>query len=375
MRVLLTVSFFGMATAHIVSLGLLRYFPVIGVMVLILVLGKNIYLPPDRWWYPIGCLLFLIPSGIVSFLYGNSLSYAYVAFGLLNFLLYPAFERVKLTNLHLALIFAGLSVTLIPLGVGRRVASIYDNPNNYSAVVFATMYFGMLLFRKRFLGQLAVMALFTFLIYLGASRSMLGAILLFGLMYFSQAWLLKRTIRYGLVIAFAASSFGYYSLITSDEFKIMEVIKANTPSDKKQRGLSHRDELFEQSLELVKRQPFGYGLGMSKDALKEYYGTSISPHNTYLKVAVEGGVIALGGFLILVCGFWLSSTSPLASSFIFALMVRGFFESSTPLSVSLISGMLIIPMFLNEQTVIKGYRLPLFPKLSKSPGMGAETEP
>jgi len=350
-----------MAIAHIVSLGLARYFPVIGIMALILILGKSIYLPPDRWWYHLGCLLFLIPAGVVSFQYGNSLSYAYVGIGVLNFLLYPAFERVKLTDLHLLIIFIGLSVTLIPLGVGRRVASIYDNPNNYSAVVFATMYFGMLLFRKKILGQLIVLALFTFLIYLGASRSMLGAILLFGLLYFLQAWVIRRTIRYGMVIAFAVSSFGYYSLITSDEYKILSVIKANTPSDKKERGLSHRDELFESSAELVRRKPYGHGLGMSKDALKKLTNESVSPHNTYLKVAVEGGVIALAGFLILICGFWLSSSSPLASSFIFALMIRGFFESSTPLSVSLISGMLIIPMFLNEHTVIRGYRLILFP--------------
>jgi len=350
-----------MAAAHVVSLGLARYFPIVGLLLLLLVLGRKVYLPPDRWWYPVGCLLFLIPAGLSSMLHGNTLSYAYVLVGALNFLLYPVFERVKLTNVHLGIILSGLFLTIIPLSVGKTVASIYDNPNNYSAVVFATMYFAMLLFRGKWLGQLLTVAVFSYLIFLGASRSMLGAVLGFALLYFLQVRILKRTLRYAMILGFAVASVGYYSLITSDEFKILEVVQAGTVSHKKASGLSHRDELFEQSLELVRERPAGYGLGMSKDALKERFGESISPHNTYLKIAVEGGVIALVGFLVLIFGFWLSSNSPLASSFLFALMIRGFFESATPLSLSLISGMLIIPMFLNETTVVTGYRFRLFP--------------
>ena len=350
------------------SLGTARYFPAVILLVLVFVLGRRVYVPVGRGWYAIGCLLYLLPAGVASIAYGDTMSYAYVVFGLLNFLLYPIFERAKLTNLHLLLILVGLGITIIPLGVGNRVVSIYDNPNNYSAVVFATMYIGMLLCRGRFWLQVGVLIAFATLIYLGASRSMLGAILIFAVLYFGQAYIFKRVFGGLIVAAFVLSSFGYYSLITSDEFRMMETIQSYTPSDKAGKGLSHRDQLFSQSMGLIAERPMGYGMGMSNQALKERYDVDISPHNTFLKIGVEGGVIALAGFIILVVGFWWTTASPLAASFLFAMMVRGFFESSTPMSLSLISGMLIIPMFLNELTVTTGYRLAIF-------GSGADRRP
>jgi len=360
MKALVTASFFAMAIAHLVDLNSLRYALIIAIIVLVFAVGKRVYVT-NRWWYNIGGVMILVSSALPSFLYGDSLSYAYVVFGILNFFLYPIFEKVELTDTHLAIIFGFLLLTVIPLGVGRRVESIYQNPNNYSAVAFSTMYFGMLLFRNRMLAQVGVLALFTMFIVFGASRSMLGAIGLFAVLYFSQRWILHTVFRKILVVTFVLFAFGYYSLITSDEFKLMSAIQENTISDKKTRGLSHRDALFNYSMDLIDKQPQGYGLGMSKLALKPYYGEKISPHSTYLKVLVEGGWGTLLGFLILMIGFLLTSQSPLASSFIFALLVRGFFESATPFTVSLVSGMLIIPMFLNEHSIAITHRLVLKP--------------
>lgn len=357
MRILITAGFFGMAIAHIVSLGLARYALVVGMMLLIFLVTRQVYIAANRAWYSVGGLLIIVGSAYPSFMYGDALSYAYVGFGVLNFLMYPIYENARLTDVHIGIIFLGLLVTLTPLGIGNRVVSIYDNPNNYSAVVFSTMYFGFLLFRGRLLPELLVFAFFTLLIFLGASRSMLGAMGIFGLLYFGQRYVLRSTFRWLMVGAFLVASLGYYSLITNDQFKLMETIQANTLSDKKERGLSHRDELFSYSLALSARQPEGYGLGMSKSALKKAYGTSISPHNAYLKVLVEGGWLSLIGFLIIIIGFFLTSTSPLATAFIFAMTIRGFFESATPFTVSLISGMLIIPMFLNEHSVERSLRI------------------
>jgi hypothetical protein len=364
MKVLITVSFFAMAVAHLVDLSVFRYVPIIAAIVLTFIAGRRVYLT-NYWWYNVGGATILLSSALPSILYGDSLSYAYVVFGVLNFFLYPLFEKIELTNTHLAMIFVGLSMTIVPLGFGKKVISIYQNPNNYSAVVFSTLYFGMLLFRNRMVAQIGVLAVFTVLIFLGASRSMLGAIGVFALLYFGQRWVLHTVFRKLLVAVFVVFAFGYYTLITNDQFKLMEAIQNNTIGDKKDRGLSHRDDLYYYSLDLVDKQPEGYGLGMSKQALKPYYGEKISPHSTYLKVLVEGGWVALAGLLILMLGFLLTSQSPLASSFIFALLVRGFFESATPFSISLVSGMLIIPMFLNERSIGITHRLVLKPSDGK----------
>ncbi len=344
-----------MALAHLIDLYVFRYVLIIGILVLLLITGRKMFFT-NHSWYNLGGVLILLASAVPSLIYGDWLSYAYVVFGILNFLLYPIYAKAELTEVHIGIIFFGLLVTLIPLGLGNRIQSVYGNPNNYSAVAFSTMYFGMLLFRNRIWGQVGVVALFGVLIFLGASRSMLGALLIFVLLYFGQRWLLHTIFRKLTILAFLIAAFGYYSLITNDRFKLMETIQANTYSDKKDRGLSHRDELFNYSLALVEQQPEGVGLGMSKEALKKYYGEKISPHNTYLKILVEGGWLSLLGFLILVLGFLLTSNSPLATSFLFAMLIRGFFESATPFSISLVSGMLVIPMFLNEQSISVAHR-------------------
>lgn len=349
----MTICFFGMAIAHLIDLYVFRYVIVVGVTALIFLTGRKVFLTTS-WWYNIGSALVIVGSAVPSFLYGDMLSYAYVAFGILNFFLYPGFQKIELTNAHLAVIFFGLCITLVPLGLGHRVVSIYGNPNNYSAVVFSTMYFGMLLFRRQLLGQLGVLAVFLVLIFIGESRSMLGAMLIFALLYIGQRWVLHTTFRKLFILAFAVAAVGYYTLITNDRFKLMETIQANTFSDKRDRGLSHRDELFVYSLEIVEEQPEGVGLGMSKLALRDYYGEKISPHSTYLKVLVEGGWVTLIGFLVLMLGFLWTSSSPLASSFVFAMLIRGFFESATPFSLSLVSAMLIVPMFLNEFSIVPG---------------------
>jgi O-antigen ligase len=345
-----------MAMAHLVSFNSLRYVLIIAVTSLVFIMGRKVFIT-SSWWYNIGGAMVIVGSAIPSFIYGDAMAYAYVFFGVLNFFLYPGFQKIELTNTHLAVVFFGLCLTLIPLEVGKRIVSIYDNPNNYSAVAFSTMYFGILLFRNKLVGQLCVLAVFLVLIFLGASRSMLGALLLFAVLYIGQRWVLRTTFRKGLILAFTLAAVGYFTLITDDRFKLMEAIQTNTFSDKKDRGLSHRDELFYYSLEIIEKQPEGVGLGRSNIALNEYYGEEISPHNTYLKVLVEGGWVALAGFLILMFGFLWTSASPLASSFIFAMLIRGFFESATPFSLSLVSAMLIIPMFLNEHSIVRGVRL------------------
>ena len=358
MKALITAGFFAMAVAHLPELSIFRYALVIAITALVFLVGRRIYLT-NHWWYNVGGAMVLVSSALPSILYGDSLSYAYVGFGILNFLLYPIFEKIELSDTHLAAIFGGLLLTVIPRSFWGPVVSIYQNPNNYSAVTFSTLYFGMLLFRKHLIPQLMVLAVFTAFIFLGASRSMLAALLLFVGLYYGQRFILRAVLRKVLVVGFAVFAFGYYSLITSDQFKLMEIIQSNTYSHKKERGLSHRDELYKYSMDLADKQPEGYGLGMSKQALAPYYGEKISPHNTYLKVLVEGGWVALFGFLIIMMGFLLTSQSPLASSFIFALLIRGFFESATPFSVSLVSGMLIIPMFLNEHSIRVTHRLVL----------------
>ena len=80
-------------------------------------------------------------------------------------------------------------------------------------------------------------------------------------------------------------------------------------------------------------------------------GETLSPHNTFMKVAVEGGWSAMVGYGILLLGMLYKCRSVLASSFVIAMSLRALFESSTPFTLSLVSAMLIVPFFLNEVTM------------------------
>jgi hypothetical protein len=122
MRALMTVCFFGMAVAHLIDLNSLRYAIIVGVTALLFLVGRKVFLT-NHWWYNIGSVMVIAGSAVPSFMYGDTLSYAYVLFGVLNFFLYPGFQKIELTNAHLAVIFFGLSITLIPLGLGNRIAS------------------------------------------------------------------------------------------------------------------------------------------------------------------------------------------------------------------------------------------------------------
>ncbi|MBC6994144.1 O-antigen ligase family protein [Neolewinella lacunae] len=356
MKALLAATFFAMALTHLVDLNIYRYLPILGLILLIVAAGRRIF-TVKRSWYWVGGMMVIVGSAIPSVLYGNGQSLLYVVFAVLNFFLYPLYEKIELTEAHLAIIFGGLCVSIIPFGFSNRIDSIYGNPNNYSAVVFSTLYFGMLLFRDRWRLQVLVLLVLGLFLFWGESRSIFGALIIFVLLYFGQRFVFRTTLRSLLVLGFGVACLAYYTLITNDQFKLLETIQQTTYTSKRERGLAHRDELFFYSLELIDEQPQGVGLGMSTEALEDYYGEEISPHNTYLKVLVEGGWVALAGFLVLMLGFFWTSSSPLASAFLFALLIRGFFESSTPFTISLISGMLIIPMFLNENSVGQKLRM------------------
>lgn len=354
MRVIIGLALLGMAIPQMGNLGLPGYLPVIGCLVAIFIINKKVY-TSDSLWYNIGGGLCLVGMAVGSFINGNSVSIAYVGFGVLLFCFYPVFKHRGIERYVLKIVFWILAISVIPIGSsGTSVGFIYENPNNYSGIVLCTMYFGLLIYEDSWWRQLAIYAAALGLVLMGGSRSIFGAILVFGAIYFVQRYLTKTHFRLLLVTAFAIMCVAYYTLITDDRFKLLETVQQTTVNEnKKERGLSHRDALFYLSLEISKDFPEGVGMGRSNIVIGERYPYAYTPHNTFLKALVEGGWIMFIGLMILIVGFLGTNTSYLASSFLFVLLIRGLFESSTPFSISLISSMWVIPMFLDELSIRK----------------------
>lgn len=352
MREIICLALLGMALPQMGNLGMLGYFPVIACLLTIFVLNKKVY-RSGHLWYEVGGRLCLAGMAIGSVLNGNSVSLAYVFFGILLFYFYPVFQQRGIERYALKIVFGLLVLSVFPTSLNEYgIDHVYENPNNYSGIVLCTMYLGLVVYYDSWWRQVGIYVAAVGLVYLGASRSVFGAVLVFGLLYFAQRYLLKTNLRAILVVAVGFLFVAYYTLITDDRFKLLEAVQQTTVSEnKKERGLSHRDALFYISLDIARDYPEGVGMGQSNKEIGRRYEYAYTPHNTFLKALVEGGWIMFAGLIILVVGFLLTNQSFLASSFLFALCIRGLFESSTPFSISLISSMLVMVMFLDEKSV------------------------
>lgn len=352
MNYLLGLALLAMVLPQMGNLGPLGYLPIGAVLVAVYATNRSVF-RSGQLWYEVGGRLCLLGMAIGTILHGGMISYAYVFFGLLLFYFYPVFRSRGIERYVLKGVFFLLLVTIIPTAPSEYgIDHFYDNPNNYSGVVLCTLYLGCVVYHNSWWRQLLLFVFAVGCIYLGASRSVFGAVLVFGLLYFGQRYLLRTTLRATLVVGLVAMGFAYYTLIKDDRFKLMEAVQQTTVSEhKKERGLSHRDHLFFISLGIAREHPEGVGMGRSNVEIGERYEYAYTPHNTFLKTLVEGGWLMLTGFMLLIGGFFLTSSSTLASSFLFTLCVRGLFESSTPFSISLISSMWILIMFLDERSV------------------------
>ncbi len=341
-----------MTLAHIEVFGQFRYAVIFFAITAFYVTRKSVFVS-DRIAYNFGGIMILLGMTVASVWHGNWVSYGYIIFGFLNFLFLPVLGNRIVDDRMLMIFYWGLLLSLFPIGFDGlgRPNTYYENPNNYAGVCFSSLYFGMLLYRNNLLMQGVVWLISGVGIFMAASRSVVGAYAIFTLLYFGQRFILRTHLRTTLVAAFFVLAAGYLTMVTDDRFALVTAIQENELSEKNARGLSHRDELYAVSLRIQAEYPEGVGLGRSNFHIKEHLGKPLSPHNAYLKIWLEGGYLMLGGFLVMILGYLLTNRSWLASSFLFSILFRSFFESSAPFTVSLISMMLVLPMFLNERTV------------------------
>ncbi|NJC26119.1 O-antigen ligase family protein [Neolewinella antarctica] len=351
MSKLLILYIWALTFAHIGSLGAIRYAVIAVIVTLIIVQGRKGFIS-NSWAYNIGGGLYLISGLLATILEGPASSWSYVFFTVLNFLILPAYAFNKIPSSYLMMLVGYILLTLLTMNVNgvKGAASMYGNPNNLATIILCTSYLALLAFKGRTALQVLMIPVFTGLMFLTSSRTQLAAILLFFGLYFGQR-LLRTHLKKVLFVALIASFVLYATLVTGDPFNIIGVVQENTIGHKGYRGLSERDVLLFASIDICRRFPFGVGWGVSGLYIYDYIGDTLSPHNTFAKVAVEGGVAALVGYLMLLLGMMYRNTTILSGSFVLALTLRSLFEASTPFSLSFVSMMLILPFFLNENSV------------------------
>lgn len=356
MRKLLILYLIGLSMAHFGVLGVLRYAVVAAAITAIVAMEGKFFFSRSIV-YNLGGLLFM-GGGVIAYVTnGTTFSLTYILFILINFMLYPGFEKYSIPRrfIQLFTLYLVFTLTYVTDFGALKGGNLYGNGNNYATVVICTSYFALLSFRGSFLKQLLTTPIFVTLVFLSQSRTQLAAILLFYGLYFTQEYLLRLHFRRLIFFLVIGMFVLYGTLISGDPLDIISVVQENTYGHKSYRGLSYRDVLFFASVDILASYPLGVGWGLSGEYIYDYIGDRLSPHNTFMKVAVEGGWVALSGFLVLLLGRLWTTTSPLVSSFMVALTLRGLFESSTPFTLSFVSSMLLLPFFLNDRTIDQPY--------------------
>lgn len=338
--------------AHFGWMGALRYGMIGAVVMTILTIEQKVF-TSKSYTYNIGGFLLITGGFYASVTMGPVISYAYVLFMTINFFMYPGFVKYKLPRKYVTYIAGYLTFTLLHIVLLKDIDrdNWYGNANNYATVILCSAYFALLAFAKKPVRQLITVPIFLTLMFVSKSRTQLAGLLVFYLMYFSQTYVLRMHFRRLIFLGVLLMFFLYGTLITGDPFNIVGFVQQNTVGHKAYRGLSYRDILFFISVDITMKYPGGVGWSAAGYYIFDYIGDELSPHNTYMKVAVEGGIIALIGFLFIQLGLLWKSATPLVSSFMVAMILRALFESSTPMTLSLVSFMLLLPFFLNERTV------------------------
>lgn len=116
---------------------------------------------------------------------------------------------------------------------------------------------------------------------------------------------------------------------------------------------AHREEIWRLVVEKNPSPLLGIGFGNSNDFIINFLHRNVSPHNTYLKLYLEGGWTLLVSYILLFFYILIKSKSHITKSFILAIQIRMFFESGFPYGISLESALLILPYFIEKATLWK----------------------
>ncbi len=102
------------------------------------------------------------------------------------------------------------------------------------------------------------------------------------------------------------------------------------------------------AMDYVQNHFLGVGFGKSNVFLLHLIGRNLTPHNTFLKLLLEGGLLYFLSNLFLYLYFFMRTQNKFIVAFSIAYGVKMLFESATPLGYSLISVTLLLPFFLKD---------------------------
>lgn len=282
-------------------------------------------------------------------------SMLYIVVMPLSYCIYNYIRTYKLSRQQVLIVACAIFLLALPPRYFNSQGSLmgmYGNPNVLAPIVTFGFYL-ILTIRKQLptIITLLFFALATVLIYKTHSRAGQAAYLIFVVGFFVQEKILGKNLKILALAGVMAALSLYYTTITTGSLVYIELANSALQSTKTV-DFSERDKLFALFIEEVQTNPAGIGFGQSQKFTRIHFRNAFSPHNLYLKTAVEGGWFFAAGAALLFCFLFLTNQSALTTSFMVAICLRGLFESSTPFTLGMTSALLFLPFYLNEHSIL-----------------------
>jgi len=189
----------------------------------------------------------------------------------------------------------GLSIPME--NIYNRIYGTFAHPNLFAYYLVIPITLAILIFligKKEKVINIAILLLSMLYIFLLGLTYTRGAWLAFVLIVLIIGILRYRTLLISAVIIFIFS----YFFITPINTRIDDLYKARQGN-----SIEWRKNLWNDALDYVAERPInGYGVGTANKLILEKRGEKIGssdPHNDYLKITLESGLLGLFGYLLL----------------------------------------------------------------------------
>ena len=192
--------------------------------------------------------------------------------------------------------YFGMEQTYAGVMVDRnipRLIGIVDSDPNYACIYFSLFFFFS--FTNHLKINYKLMSLMLICIFLTFSRggwlSIGIAILIYFLKKISQ---IKKLIKVFLLVIFYLTIFISLNIVMPNNFLIKRIENASAS------GGSGRLGIWNKYIMLLNDNLFGYGLNSSRPIIRKKFSIGLKPHNTYITILVELGIVTFFIYIFLI---------------------------------------------------------------------------
>ncbi|MDM8566504.1 O-antigen ligase family protein [Candidatus Halobeggiatoa sp. HSG11] len=203
-------------------------------------------------------------------------------------------------------------ITGIEIGKGTPESPfVFKNYITQNVLMALAAYFVAILAKKQWLYSIVIALAIYNILFMSAGRTGYLILLCLILVFFYQVYKLKGILIGGLVLMVVGGIAYNFSGILQERIDKAVINIQDYQHGNSNTSVGIRLEFYKNSLTLITKHPiFGTGTGsFSHEYNKLFAKYATNPHNDYLMIAVQWGIVGLGLFIFLLYSMWRASYS------------------------------------------------------------------